>query len=192
MSLWEFARAWWKAPFFSWSIRIAWTGDKEPPFKMSATDLYPTPKDFVNAIRASAMAMENKYGIPWLFAVTQAAHESRYGNSRLSVEAFNLFGITGDSWKVQGKPVYEISTLEYDEKKHPYTVVRPFRRYASYDEALADWAALIIRRYPLCFQAACANDFNAFATALQAGGYATDPHYAKLLNDAHTVIEATV
>lgn len=57
---------------------------------------FPTAKDFVTHIQPYAVAIETKYGIPWLLTATQAAHESGNGNSRLTTEANNLFGVTGD------------------------------------------------------------------------------------------------
>jgi flagellar protein FlgJ len=133
---------------------------------------------FLGKIRGPALAIELETGIPWKFAATQAAHESRYGLSKLTLEANNLFGITGDSWKAKGLPVYEITTLEYDSHQVPYTLVRPFRRYASWEDSLRDWADLLRRLYPKALAAAKDGDFVTFANALQQGGYATDPKYA--------------
>ncbi len=149
----------------------------------------PKIKDFIAKILPDAQAIERETGIPWHFAMTQAAHESGYGQSRLTKEANNLFGITGDSWKTQGKPVYEIVTTEYDKDKQPYSVVRPFRYYASWEDSLRDWASLVVRRYPKALEAAKAKDFPAFAKALQEGGYATDPKYASKLDALNKRLE---
>ncbi len=58
-------------------------------------DRYPSVKEFLTAIKPVAADIEAKFGIPWLMTATQAAHESRNGNSGLAAHN-NLFGVTGD------------------------------------------------------------------------------------------------
>jgi peptidoglycan hydrolase FlgJ len=144
---------------------------------------------FIAKIRPAALAVEASYGIPWDFAMVQAAHESRWGLSKLTVEANNLFGITGDSWSAAGKPVYWIETLEFGKDRQPFKVRRPFRKYPTWAASLEDWADLIERRYPSAHLAARAQDFELFANALQSGGYATDPKYAKKLVSVKNSLE---
>lgn len=152
----------------SWTWTTRWTGYVNPEVK-----------DFIEKIRPAALTVEGgRTRIPWRFAMVQAGHESRWGKAGLTLQANNLFGVTGDSWKAQGKPVYEIKTLEYDSQKKPYAVVRPFRKYDSWQASLDDWADLIERRYPQALAAARADDFPTFAKSLQEEGYATDPRYA--------------
>lgn len=149
----------------------------------------PEIKAFMEKIRPAALTVEGETGIPWAFAATQAGHESRWGLSKLTLDANNLFGITGDSWAALGKPVYWIETKEYDAHKAPYVIRRPFRKYADWDESLRDWAGLLTRRYPKSLAAAKLGDFAGFADGLQSGGYATDPRYAQKLKDLHTSLE---
>jgi len=156
----------------------AWTGYTNPRIQK-----------FAEKIRPAALAVEGLTGIPWKFAMTQAAHESRYGESRLTVEANNLFGVTGDTWAHQGKPVYWIETKEFAADKTPFIIRRPFRKYANWEESLRDWASLLERRYPKALAAAKAGDFDGFARALAAGGYATDPRYAEKLVQLNTEME---
>lgn len=137
--------------------------------------------DFIDEIRTPALAIEAVSGIPWRFAMIQACHESRYGQSLLTKQANNLFGITGDTWAAEGKPVYWIITTEYNKENVPFEIRRPFRKYDDWLGSLQDWSGLIQRRYPLALVAAKAGKFDDFAKALQAGGYATDPHYATQL-----------
>lgn len=146
-------------------------------------------KDFLTKIKPDAQSIEQKTGIPWLFAATQAGHESRWGLSLLTVDANNLFGITGDSWYTQGKPVYWIMTKEYGKDGTPFEIKRPFRKYDSWESSLLDWADLLVRRYPKAIDAARESDFKGFADALQAGGYATDPHYATQLVSLYSDLE---
>lgn len=149
---------------------ITWTGYTNPKYQK-----------FAEKIRPAALAIEAETGIPWSFAMIQAGHESRWGESRLTVEANNLFGVTGESWAKAGKPVYFITTKEFAKDKSWYEVKRPFRKYASWEESLRDWASLLVRRYPQAVDAAKAGNFSGFAQCLQEGGYATDPKYATKL-----------
>lgn len=145
----------------------------------------PKIENFIQKIKPAAIDVETATGIPWLFAATQAAHESAWGLSKLTLEANNLFGITGDTWAQQGKPVYVIITKEFAKDGTPFVIKRPFRKYDSWHASLEDWAGLIQRRYPAALAAAKVSDFSAFADGLQAGGYATDPHYATQLVALH-------
>jgi flagellum-specific peptidoglycan hydrolase FlgJ len=153
---------------------------------------FPTLKDFLTAIQPYAQAVEAKYRIPWLLTATQAAHESRNGNSRLTVEANNLFGVTGEGWQTVGKPVYVIETKEYSVSHEPYFTQRPFRKYASWAGSLEDWAGLIMRRYKPAYECAIKNDADGFFKGLQDGGYATDPKYAEQLKARYCELEAVV
>lgn len=170
MNLLKQLLALWPRPYLSWTWDMLWTGFVNPDIKA-----------FVDKIRPAALAVESETGIPWRFAMVQAAHESRHGQSKLALEANNLFGITGDTWYTQGKPVYWIETMEYGKDNVPFRIRRPFRAYASWQASLEDWAGLIERRYPDALAAAKAGNFEGFAVALQAEGYATDPKYAAQL-----------
>lgn len=168
-------------PLASVSAGVRWTGYVQP--KIAA---------FFEKIRAPALEVEARTGIPWRFAATQAAHESGWGLSKLTIEANNLFGITGDTWRLQGKPIYTIVTRESAKDGTPFVLNRPFRKYDSWQASLSDWADLITRRYPKAFEAAHAGDFAGFAKGLEEGGYATDRDktgelvYAKKLIALHT------
>lgn len=144
---------------------------------------------FLAKIKPSALAIEAETGIPWIFAAVQSAHESRWGLSRLTLEANNLFGVTGDSWAQEGKPVYWIVTKEFSKDGTSSEIRRPFRKYADWAESLRDWAGLIQRRYPRALAGARAGNFPEFAQGLQEGGYATDPKYALQLVALHSELE---
>ncbi len=152
----------------------------------------PKVKNFLDKIRPAAQEVEASSGIPWLFAATQAAHESGWGLSVLTVKANNLFGITGDTWAQQKKPVFYIVTTEYAKDKTRFEIKRPFRSYGSWHESLLDWAALVERRYMTALVAARNADFVGFANALQSGGYATDPKYAAQLVMLHQELSEIV
>jgi flagellar protein FlgJ len=114
--------------------------------------------------------------------LAQAALETGWGravpcNSRGEC-SFNLFGIkAGSQWS--GETV-SVPTLEFEEGVAVRKVER-FRSYASPEDSFRDYAALI-RNNPRYERAlGTGNDVSAFASALQEGGYATDPSYAAKL-----------
>ncbi len=175
-----------------------------------------TPKltDFLAKIRADALKVETEAGIPWLFAGTQAAHESGCGLSKLTVTANNLFGFTANpAWMAAHSPTVKFLTKEFSKKppeqiryweyegdifKKEKTsdggsvldVWRYFRKYDSWEASLRDWANLLAKpRFAAALAGAKAGDFTAFAQGLQAAGYATDPHYATQLVALHSSIE---
>ncbi|ELV2834272.1 flagellar assembly peptidoglycan hydrolase FlgJ [Enterobacter cloacae] len=113
--------------------------------------------------------------------LAQAALESGWGKREIPAAdgrpSHNLFGIkaTGD-WR--GKTT-EITTTEYINGVKQ-KVKAAFRVYDSYEHALADYAKLLTNnpRYRGVVQSGSPEQG---ARALQAGGYATDPAYAKKL-----------
>lgn len=190
MSLWGAfigaLAAWMKKPYFSASVATAVTGYKKQEDPMPLDDRR---REFIEAIAPYAQAVETMVGIPWLACVTQAAHESDFGRSGLSLKAHNLFGITGDSWKKQGLPVIEMGTHEYIDGKE-IEMTRPFRFYNSYGESLLDWARLITFSYAKATVAARAGSVEGFFNELQRGGYATDPKYAAKLGAVYVAVQA--
>lgn len=145
-------------------------------------------KDFIESLRPLAQEVEAIEGIPWLLLVTQAAHESRYGQSDLTREANNLFGITGESWKRKRLPTVEMLTSEHVNNEW-IKVRRPFRKYASYKESIEDWLSIIKRLHPNAYHAAQMNDGLKFFVELQKSGYATDPEYAMKLDRVRGEVE---
>lgn len=165
--------------------------------------------EFVAKIKPVCAAIETDYLIRPKMLAVQAAHESRWGESRLTVDANNLFGMTGRSWVLQGRPVYYIITNEYSplDSLHikywdiPGDVIstkpnmhrggtdlmvrRPFRQYLSWEESARDWATMISQaaKYQAAYQAAKDGHFDAFADAVALAGYATDKDYATELKE---------
>jgi flagellar protein FlgJ len=121
--------------------------------------------------------------------MAQAALETGCGRSLPRHESgessFNLFGIkAGRSW--QG-PVVNTDTQEFINGKS-VRQVEAFRAYQSIEQSFADHSRLVSssRRYQAALNTGA--DTAAFASALQQGGYATDPRYAdKLVAVAETV-----
>lgn len=147
--------------------------------------------------------MEGITKIAPAITMTQAAHESGWGNSGLTVKANNLFGYTvNNDWKGE---VLAMATTEYSnyppDKVHYWnkpgdilfkesyktgsklTVVVGFRKYADWTESCKDWAKNIstLPRYVNAYNYAKLGDLENYAKSVQLAGYATDPSYAQQL-----------
>ena len=145
-------------------------------------DVPPGAREFVSRVWRDAAEASRNTGIPAQFLVAHAALETGWGRSEPRLadgrSSHNLFGIkAGRGWT---GPVAEAVTTEYVDGQ-PQRQVERFRAYGSYAEAFRDYASLLQGnpRYAAALQA---RDGNAFAQALQRGGYATDPLYADKLS----------
>lgn len=136
---------------------------------------------FISRLLRPAQAAAQQSGLHPHLILAQAALESGWGKREIPAAdgspSHNLFGIkaTGD-WR--GKTT-EITTTEYINGVKQ-KVKAAFRVYDSYEHALSDYAKLLTKnpRYRGVVQSDSAEQG---AKALQAGGYATDPAYAKKL-----------
>ena len=99
---------------------------------------------------------------------------------------FNLFGIkaTG-AWNGRAK---DFSTTEYVNGVSQRQVER-FRAYSSIEESFADHARLLSRNARYADAVGTGDDTAAYAQALQRGGYATDPSYARKLTAVAEAID---
>lgn len=136
-------------------------------------------REFADRLWPHALEASREIGIPARFLIAQAALETGWGRAELRLPggsaSHNLFNVkAGRNWT---GATAEATTTEYVAGT-PRRQVERFRAYASYGEAFADYARLIRARYA---QALGAREPAAFATALQQGGYATDPAYAAKL-----------
>lgn len=155
------------------------------PLRLPAPVSFAKPADgahpFIARLLRPAQAAAQQSGLHPHLILAQAALESGWGKREIPAAdgrpSHNLFGIkaTGD-W--QGKTT-EITTTEYINGVK-LKVKAAFRVYDSYEHALADYAKLLTRnpRYRGVVQSGSPEQG---AKALQAGGYATDPAYAKKL-----------
>jgi flagellar protein FlgJ len=142
-----------------------------PPFE--------SPTQFVAALWDAARASAAQLGVAPELLIAQAAHETGWGRAipRLpdGRSSHNLFGIkAGSSW--DGQRVVQ-STVEVVDG----VAVREqaaFRAYDSFAEACADYAALVTTSPRYAAALARSDSPAGYLTELQAGGYATDPHYA--------------
>jgi nucleoid-associated protein YgaU len=102
--------------------------------------------------------------------------ESGWGRSELAQKANALFGIkSGSSWK---GPHYEKKTTEHIDGEQ-VEITAAFRAYGSWEESIADHAALLRgTRYKA---AQGERNYKKACRAVHAAGYATGPDYADKL-----------
>ncbi|MCE3261702.1 MAG: flgJ [Pseudoduganella sp.] len=140
---------------------------------------------FLDAIRPHAEAVAARLGVAPELVAAHAALESGWGRH---APANNLFGIkAGGNW--QGA-VQALATLEV-EQGVPVTRTERFRGYDDMAGSFDDYAGLLLDnpRYKRALNTG--GDAQAFARALQEGGYATDPAYADKLGRVAASIKAT-
>ena len=130
-------------------------------------------EEFIRLATEAALACSLASGFPPGVTVAQAALESNWGNSRLSRQAHNYFGIKAHA----GGPSIEMPATEVRNGR----VVRCAARFARYDSmqaCFADRDRLIATLACYAEARAHINDPGAFIGAL-ARHWATDPRYAE-------------
>ncbi|EJL42496.1 muramidase (flagellum-specific) [Brevibacillus sp. CF112] len=133
-------------------------------------------QDFIETYSPWAQQVSRETGVPASLILAQAALESRWGQSGLTKNANNFFGIkASSSWSGEQ---YHVPTQEYVNGKS-VTVMASFRKYASPFESFMDWAKTITSSSR--YKGVVGADPHTGAQLLQKGGYATDPNYAKKL-----------
>jgi flagellum-specific peptidoglycan hydrolase FlgJ len=129
--------------------------------------------EFLQAAIEAARVSSSVSSLPAGITVAQAALESAWGQSRLSREAFNYFGI-----KAHGNhAVIEMPTTEVRNGVVEKTTAR-FARYGSMSDCFADRDRLICSSAIYCSAHASASSPEQFIRAL-GKHWATDPHYAE-------------
>ncbi len=134
-----------------------------------------TETTFIEEIGPLAKEVEATHGVRPSVLIAQAALESDWGQSTLSTEANNYFGIKGANTKEQ------YVTKEFDSNE--WTEIQAsFKQYDSMGESVRDYADLML--YGTSWDAnyyasvLAASNYQEAAYALQEAGYATDPDYA--------------
>jgi flagellar protein FlgJ len=136
--------------------------------------------DFLRSMRPHAEQAAREIGVDPDALLAQAALETGWGRSvpcnAQGECSFNLFGIkAGSQWS--GATV-NVPTLEFEDGVAVRKVER-FRAYDSPADSFRDYAALIRDSARYAKARGAGDNVEAFATALQQGGYATDPNYAQ-------------
>lgn len=130
---------------------------------------------FIEKLAPYALDAQALYGVRPSVLIAQAALESSWGDSDLSKEVNNYFGIKGSSEDE------EYLTSEYMDEEWIKTYAS-FRRYETIEESVMDYAQLLV--YGLSWnpnlytEAVTATNYKDAALAIQNAGYATDPNYA--------------
>jgi LysM repeat protein len=136
-------------------------------------------RDFIMSIAPGARASQRKSGVPASVTLAQAILESDWGRSKLTREANNLFGIK--AMRGPGSAgIYEIDTWEVYGGQN-VTVLAAFKAYTTLADSIADHGRWFHdnSRYHAALRVK--DDPRAFAYAINAAGYATDPAYAPKL-----------
>ena len=139
---------------------------------------------FLEAIRPHAEAAAARLGVAPELVAAHAALESGWGRH---APGNNMFGIkAGGSW--QGA-VQALATLEMDGGV-AHSRNEQFRGYGDMAGSFEDYAGMLLDNPRYRHALNTGSDAQAFAHALQAGGYATDPAYADKLGRVAASIRA--
>jgi LysM repeat protein len=135
--------------------------------------------DFILSVAPGARESQRRSGVPASVTVAQAILESDWGRSKLTREANNLFGIK--AYRGGGTAgVYEINTWEVYGGQN-VTVFAAFKAYESLADSIADHGNWFHDNSRYHGALDVKGDPKAFAYAINAAGYATDPAYAPKL-----------
>lgn len=137
-------------------------------------------EEFIRELWPCAEAAGRELGIDPRHLLAQAALETGWGQSLPcdtdGTTSFNLFGIkAGASW--EGGSV-AVRTLEF-EGGIPVARREKFRAYQSAEDSFRDYVAVLRDNPRYAAALNTGSDAKAFSGALQRGGYATDPAYAR-------------
>jgi len=126
-----------------------------------------------------------RLGVEPRFLVAQAALETGWGKSIIKqkdgTNSHNLFGIKATGWDGASA---KVTTTEYVNGKATKEVAG-FRAYDSFEHSFNDYVRLLENndRYKPALQVASASgNSERFVNELQRAGYATDPQYARKIN----------
>lgn len=128
-------------------------------------------EEYIQKFKDLAIKEMHRSGIPASITLAQGCLESNNGNSRLSLEGNNHFGIKcKSSWS--GKRIYHDDDAPGE----------CFRQYSNAEESYLDHTDFLITnsRYSELF-ALHVTDYKQWAYGLKKAGYATDPSYADRL-----------
>ena len=130
-----------------------------------------TREEYIDRYKSIAVAHMERYGIPASITMAQGILESDCGNSWLSLQSNNHFGIKCKSnWTGQ--------TISHTDDAPDEC----FRKYPSVEESYRDHSEFLDKsaRYQDLFKLD-PTDYKGWAHGLQKAGYATNPQYAQQL-----------
>jgi hypothetical protein len=133
--------------------------------------------DVLKQIIPLAQSVQSQYGIPASITLAQALLESSNGQSKLTTQYNNWFGIKAS----KGQSSVSMSTAEYANGKYT-TQGADFATYSSAADSFNAFGKFLGQpRYKPCFT--YKDNPVLFAQQLQICGYATDPIYAQKIVD---------
>jgi flagellar protein FlgJ len=136
-------------------------------------------EDFVRTYLPYAEQAARELGVDARALLAQAALETGWGKSVPCTAtgecSYNFFGIKATG-RWSGATV-SVPTLEFEDGL-PVRKAERFRAYSSPADSFRDYAALIRNNPRYGAALGAGSDVASFASALQRGGYATDPEYA--------------
>ena len=145
---------------------------------------------FVQMLAPYAQRAGAQLGVAPESLIAQAALETGWGQhvpSGSAGSSNNLFGVkSGGAW--QG-PSMAATTLEYQQGV-PLSATQNFRSYSSVQQGVSDYVNVLQGNAALRPALGTGNDVAAFASALQRGGYATDPNYAAKLTATAGLVQS--
>jgi flagellar protein FlgJ len=135
-------------------------------------------EQFISELLPHATEAARELGVDAHSLIAQAALETGWGRSQPGGSSHNLFGIkAGSGWR--GESV-QANTEEFASGVAS-RVDANFRAYGSSRESVEDYVRVIRDNPRYAGVLNTGSDVEAFANALQRGGYATDPDYARKL-----------
>ncbi len=134
-----------------------------------------TRQEFVRQAYAAASQSSASSGMPALVTVAQAALESSWGQSKLSREANNYFGIKAHGSQVQ----VQMNTEEY-QRGTTVTIDADFAKYSSMLDCFQCRDRILLRNPIYAGARQMRGDEDGFIAAM-AKHWATDPKYADKL-----------
>ncbi|WP_240422306.1 GW domain-containing glycosaminoglycan-binding protein [Listeria costaricensis] len=172
------------SPWTFTTVNASETEDKQ--VAVNLTQFSSSQAAFVQSILQEAQELERQEGILTSVTLAQAILESNWGESGLSEQANNLFGIKGS---YQGNSV-DMQTTEYVNNE-PIQTEATFRAYPDRAASVDDHAQLFVNGISGNTQQYAEvlgeKDYKKAAQAIQNAGYATDPAYAEsLINTIET------
>lgn len=139
----------------------------------SSTTFNTTVRDFVACLWPHAKASAQQLGIDPGLLLAQAALETGWGEKQVAGSK-NYFNIKARP----GEPGIQSTTTEYVDAK-PVSLKALFRQYQNAGESFFALTNLLKHADRYHALASLTNDPQAWLSALQSAGFATDPHYAE-------------
>lgn len=135
-------------------------------------------QQFIQNLVPSSQKAYQLYQVLPSISLAQAILESDWGESGLSQNYYNLYGVKAGV----AEPSVQLETSEYIDGKW-ITIMAPFRVYNSWAESVEAHAKLLtygVDWNPKLYEPVLkAKNYKEAAHALQKAGYATDPTYAQ-------------